>query len=158
MLTALLLVALLTQSINATWTRANGGPRIWSDLAQPQLDTADVCLRKWGLDHRAVTDKMKWTVLHDAGFTWEDRHTHEIDHKQPRELGGGDVIGNLQVQCCIVKGRITGEAHDKDVIENRLHRLVCDGTIPLEEAQNAMRRDWRAAGVKYVTHSAKAKK
>jgi hypothetical protein len=33
-------------------------------------------------------------------------------------------------------------AHMKDVLENKLHRMVCDGQIPLRAAQKAIASDW----------------
>lgn len=41
-------------------------------------------------------------------------------------------------------------AHVKDTLENRLHRMVCAGQIPLREAQQAIASDWVAAYRKYV--------
>lgn len=41
-------------------------------------------------------------------------------------------------------------AHEKDQTENTLKRLVCNGTITLIEAQQAIATDWIAAFKKYV--------
>jgi len=41
-------------------------------------------------------------------------------------------------------------AHDKDRLENELHRQVCAGTITLEAAQQAIASDWVAAYRQYV--------
>ena len=41
-------------------------------------------------------------------------------------------------------------ARVKDTLENRLHRMVCEGDITLEEAQHAIASDWSAAYQKYV--------
>jgi hypothetical protein len=41
-------------------------------------------------------------------------------------------------------------AHDKDRLENELHRQVCAGTITLEAAQQAIASDWVAAYQQYV--------
>jgi hypothetical protein len=41
-------------------------------------------------------------------------------------------------------------AHVKDKLENKLHSLVCDGMLTLEEAQKAIATDWIAAYEKYV--------
>ena len=38
----------------------------------------------------------------------------------------------------------------KDRLENRLHRLVCDGRLSLAAAQLAIARDWAAAYRRYV--------
>jgi hypothetical protein len=41
-------------------------------------------------------------------------------------------------------------AHIKDVLENKLHKMVCDGSIGLREAQTAIATDWVAAFKTYV--------
>jgi hypothetical protein len=33
----------------------------------------------------------------------------------------------------------------KDAVESKLHQLVCDGTVPLAEAQEAIAADWTTA-------------
>jgi hypothetical protein len=40
--------------------------------------------------------------------------------------------------------------HIKDVLENTLHKMVCEGTIGLEAAQTAIATDWVAANTQYV--------
>lgn len=105
------------------------------------LSKEDICQRQWRTDRRHVTDAMKRTVLERTGLHWVDRAHYEIDHIIPRELGGADTLANLQAQCCIDKGRISGPAHQKDVIENRLHKLLCAGDVTLAEAQDAFRSD-----------------
>jgi hypothetical protein len=42
-------------------------------------------------------------------------------------------------------------AHRKDAIETKLKHLVCDHTITLNEAQQAISTDWIAAYKKYVS-------
>jgi hypothetical protein len=41
-------------------------------------------------------------------------------------------------------------AHDKDRLENALHRAVCSGSITLADAQTAIRTDWIAAYKRFV--------
>ena len=43
-----------------------------------------------------------------------------------------------------------GRAHTKDVLENRLHDLVCEGRLALRSAQRQEARDWVAAYRRYV--------
>jgi hypothetical protein len=61
-----------------------------------------------------------------------------------RELGGDDKLENLWPQPYTSK---LG-AHQKDWLENRLHKEVCDGTITLEEAQKEIKKDWVTAYLK----------
>jgi len=99
------------------------------------LSTAQICATKWSLDVRHVTVAQKRHVFALAGVRWSDRSGYIVDHRVPRELGGTDTLANLWLQT-------KPEAHKKDVIENRLHRAVCLGTITLNDAQQDM-RTWR---------------
>lgn len=120
-------------------------------------DGRDLCAVVWGLDHRAVSQAMKRDVMVRQGLPVAQLSHYEIDHIVPRALGGLDQIDNLQAQCCIVNRQITGRAHNKDVVEVRLHRLVCAGDVSLADAQDVFRRD--PTGVTAATlYPRKAKK
>jgi hypothetical protein len=41
-------------------------------------------------------------------------------------------------------------AHVKDSLENKLHSLVCAGTVTLKDAQDQISGDWIAAYKMYV--------
>ncbi len=71
---------------------------------------------------------------------------YEVDHLIPLELGGSNDVTNLWPQSYVS----TWGAHIKDELENRLHKLVCAGTITLPEAQDAIKTDWIKAYRKYV--------
>lgn len=43
-------------------------------------------------------------------------------------------------------------AKKKDILENVIHKLICDGTITLEEGQLALAQDWIASYQKYVVN------
>ena len=73
--------------------------------------------------------------------------TYEVDHLISLELGGTNDVKNLWPQSYVTRPL---NAHVKDALENRLHRLVCAGTVTLAEAQRAISADWIAAYQKYV--------
>jgi len=116
-----------------------------------------VCSVKWGKDERHVTDKMKDDVFAAYGTKQGEgvcvfkTHTGkkgqlvkegcEIDHLISRELGGDDKIENLWPQPYTQHPG----AHEKDWLENQLHKEVCDGTITLAEAQKEIKKNWYAA-------------
>lgn len=59
---------------------------------------------------------------------------YELDHIVPLELGGSSMNpANLQLQTW-------DRARIKDRLENRLHREVCAGDMPLVDAISIMRR------------------
>lgn len=107
---------------------------------------ASICTVKCGKDARHVTVSMKKAVFAEYGIPWSEHAHYEVDHLISRELGGADDVRNLWPQ----PWTGTWNAHMKDRLENRLHGLVCNGTISLQAAQEAIRTDWRAAFTQYV--------
>jgi hypothetical protein len=71
---------------------------------------------------------------------------YEVDHLVPLELGGSNAITNLWPQP--KKG--TWTASQKDVLENKLHDLVCSNQLDLQEAQKSIAEDWIGAYQRYV--------
>jgi hypothetical protein len=66
--------------------------------------------------------------------------TIEIDHIVSLELGGSNSIANLFPE----PGSGPADYHVKDQLENRLHDMVCTGSISLRTAQRGIARDWEA--------------
>jgi hypothetical protein len=71
----------------------------------------------------------------------------EVDHLVSLELGGSNDPANLWPQSYVTR---PWNAHRKDVLENRLHALVCAGKLPLAQAQTAIRTSWIAAYLQFV--------
>ena len=69
----------------------------------------------------------------------------EIDHLISRELGGADDVANLWPQSYAG----AWNAHQKDRLENRLHREVCAGSLSLEDARQQITGDWRVPYRRY---------
>jgi hypothetical protein len=65
-------------------------------------------------------------------------NTYETDHSIPLELGGSNSVENLWPQPL----RGPYNAHMKDRLENRLRWMVCDGEMPLSEAQQRIAVNW----------------
>ena len=63
---------------------------------------------------------------------------YEVDHLISLELGGSNSVRNLWPE----PYDIHWNAHVKDALENRLHSLVCDGTVSMETAQKAISTNW----------------
>lgn len=121
---------------------------------------AKICSIKWGKDERHVTQKMKdnayaaYGTAPGQGVCAFETHTGktgkpvregcEIDHLISRELGGDDKPENLWPQPYTQHPG----AHEKDWLENRLHKEVCAGTITLANAQKQIKTDWYSAYLK----------
>jgi hypothetical protein len=124
-------------------------------VARADLSTAVICTTKWGKDARHVTAAMKREVFARYGLSGNSdpaciRDAHgrrcEIDHCVSRELGGADAVDNLWPQ---PYGGQPWNAVRKDRVENRLHKEVCAGALPLEQAQREVCEDYRVPYIRY---------
>jgi hypothetical protein len=106
---------------------------------------AQVCISGYASGARDVSEAEKAAVYGRYGVAWVP-YAHEVDHLISLELGGSNAIRNLWPEP--YAGR--WGARTKDVLENRLHELVCDGRLSLRSAQRQEAGDWVAAYRKYV--------
>jgi hypothetical protein len=109
------------------------------------VSRARVCTSGYASGARDVSDAEKAAVYARYGVAWVP-YAHEVDHLVSLELGGSNVIRNLWPEP--YAGR--WGARTKDVLENRLHDLVCEGRLALRSAQRQEARDWVAAYRKYI--------
>ncbi len=114
--------------------------------------TETVCAAGSASDERMVPESEKNAVHQRYGIAKCQGYCSgpqgcEIDHLISLELGGANTSDNLWPQP--YDGN--WNAHDKDRLQARLHKLVCtDKTLTLKEAQQAIKADWVAAYKKYV--------
>ncbi len=87
----------------------------------------------------SVTNRIKRERMAAYGLTDADPRDFELDHLISLELGGAPAdVANLWPEPWV--GVLN--AHDKDRIEDALHRLVCSSKLPLAEAQHRIAADW----------------
>ena len=106
-------------------------------------DAAAICsvgtaqFRHWD---RARADR----VFEGYHIARKDRIQYTLDHLVPLEIGGADTIENIWPE---PRRSLAGAWDDtrKDQLERRLAILVCDGSIPVTEAQKAISEDWTEA-------------
>lgn len=72
----------------------------------------------------------------------------EVDHLISLELGGANDTTNLWPQPYHPRPG----AHEKDWLENRLHKEICAGRISVREAQEGIVKDWWKLYLKYKGH------
>ena len=97
---------------------------------------------------RAITEPEKEASAAAYGYTGPFS-TAEYDHLIPLELGGDpNDPANLWVEPPD-NPDATSTANTKDLLENRLNRLVCAGQLTLAAAQQAIATDWVAAYERY---------
>ena len=95
-----------------------------------------------------ITEPEKVASAAAYGYTGS-LHTAEYDHLISLELGGDpNDPANLWVEPND-KPAATTTANSKDVLENRLHDLVCGGQLSLAVAQQAIATNWVGAYQQY---------
>jgi hypothetical protein len=114
------------------------------------LDADKVCVPGYAGSVRHVTQGTKRAAYKRYGLPYNDRSRcaegAEVDHLVSLQLGGSNDISNLWPQNYCGKWN----AHKKDRLEGKLHRLVCDGKMSLAEAQRLIAKDWIKAYRKYM--------
>ena len=90
-------------------------------------------------ERRHVEASVHKLVFTEYGYTFpQARGAFEVDHLIPLELGGDNVIENLWAEAASPKPGF----HEKDLVENYLHRQVCAGAMTLDAAQKVIATDW----------------
>jgi hypothetical protein len=93
----------------------------------------------------AIPVSLEKRVLALYGVT-QPPDQYEIDYLITPELGGATDIRNLWPE---PYHDAVWNAHVKDQLEDRLHRMVCRGEVDLATAQHDISTDWIAAYRKY---------
>jgi len=104
-----------------------------------------ICVPGYASRVRNVSEAEKAAVYRRYGVAWVP-YAHEVDHLISLEIGGSNAIRNLWPE------PYAGAwgARTKDVLEDRLHQLVCEGQLSLKAAQRQEADDWVAAYRTYV--------
>jgi hypothetical protein len=109
------------------------------------VGTARICVSGYSASVRNVP-QAEATAVYDRYGVAHVPYAHEVDHLVSLEIGGSNAIANLWPEP--YAGR--WGARTKDVLENRLHELVCSGRLALRKAQRIEARNWVAAYRRYV--------
>lgn len=123
-------------------------PKLTPGVIDPKATLAVICVKGYTSQPgvRNVTGSTKAKVFAKYGVDPKADH-FEIDHLISLELGGSNDILNLWPQAYTTKPL---NAHTKDVLENKLHRLICAGKADLKAVQHDIATDWTVAYTKYV--------
>ncbi len=105
---------------------------------------ADVCRPGFAQQMRAVPESIKRQIYSEYNVVPQRGERFEIDHLIPLELGGANDRHNLWPQPFAG----TWTAGQKDRLENALHRDICHGREPLEQAQEDIKQDWIGAYIR----------
>jgi Putative zinc-finger len=94
----------------------------------------------------AIPISLKQKVFALYGVIRPNPDEYEVDYLITPELGGATDIHNLWPE---PYRDAVWNAHVKDQLEDRLHRMVCRGDVDLATAQRDLSTDWIAAYRKY---------
>lgn len=118
-------------------------PGAVTDVAQ-----ATLCQIGYAASVRHYDRNLRNKVFAAYGYVDVDRRAFEVDHLIPISLGGApDDLKNPWPESRVIE---PWGAEVKDTLEDVLHRQVCDGRIPLKEAQDAIRTNWIKAYLEYI--------
>jgi hypothetical protein len=120
-------------------------PRLTPGFARP-VSTSEVCAVRYSDDTRVVPASVRRRVFQEYRLTGRQLQGYELDYLISPQLGGTDDIRNLWPEPEAVTG---WNMRVKDALEDRLHQLVCQGTINLSTAQRDLATDWISAYKRY---------
>ena len=106
----------------------------------------EICSTGYRDMNRMVAPAVQQEVFKKYGIPVALKKNYEVDYLITPELGGADDMQNLWPE---PYSSTDWGAHVKDALEDRLHGMVCEGTIDLATAQREMAGDWISAYKKY---------
>jgi hypothetical protein len=104
----------------------------------PNVTKQQICVPGYARSVRNVPQSRRKQVFAEYGITKHPTGTYEVDHLVSLELGGSNDISNLWPEAAKPKPGF----HEKDQIENYLHKQVCNGSITLKQAQIEIATNW----------------
>ena len=112
-----------------------------------EVTIQDICTPGYSKKVRDVPRTFRIQAYRKYGITSPNPGDYQLDHLIPLSLGGSNSIRNLWPQSYHT---LPWNAHVKDVLERRLHNLVCNGKVDLQTAQHEIATDWIKAYEKYI--------
>lgn len=106
----------------------------------PQATRNDICTPGYSRSVRDVPVSVKDQVYAAYGIARHTPGQYEVDHLVSLELGGSNSIANLWPEAASPNPGF----HEKDEVENYLHDQVCNGAMPIQEAQREIAQNWLA--------------
>lgn len=102
--------------------------------------SAKVCVSGYAGSVRNVPESVKQAVYREYGISTRRPGQYEVDHLVSLELGGSNDIANLWPE----PASPSPGFHEKDVLEDYLHREVCSGRLGLPAVQRGIAANWIA--------------
>ncbi len=142
----------------ATYSESSGLPniKVTPGAVNPLVSQANIrstiCVSGWTATVRppvAYTNQLKYNQLH-SGYNLNgdlNMKNYEEDHIVPLEVGGHP---SSPLNLFPEPRNIKFSAYLKDQLENRIHQLVCAGTLTLKAGQAVFLSNWEKGYAKYV--------
>lgn len=120
-------------------------PSLTPGVIFPQITGDDVSVPGYAKRVRAVPEAMKRAVYLRYGLDPAKHETAEVDHYVSLCLGGTNDVENLWPEPAVTPDA-PGQVgfREKDAVEFFLHQQVCNKSMSLQAAQDAIRGDWYA--------------
>jgi hypothetical protein len=106
----------------------------------PDATLGLICTPGYTKGVRLVPEQVKNEVYAEYGIASRAPGEYEVDHLISLELGGSNDIANLWPEAASPQPGF----HQKDQLENTLHKEVCSGATTLQQAQLEIATDWLA--------------
>jgi len=110
-----------------------------------KANDAQICAADFEASVKPIAKWQRDQALERYGKRPED-FTGELDHLIPISLGGTNDPDNVWP---IPPSKTMGP-EQKKALDLKLHQLVCDKTLKLKDAQDAIKKDWVKAYEQYV--------
>ena len=127
------------------WAAAQLPSSFQTPGSKGKANEAQVCAADFEASAKPVAKWQRDQALERYGKRPED-FTGDLDHLIPVSLGGTNDPDNLWP---LPPSKDMG-AEQKKALEVKLHQLVCDKTLKLKDAQDAIKKDWVKAYNQYV--------
>jgi hypothetical protein len=124
---------------------AEPDPRLTPGAAR-LVSTEELCSAELSDDTSGVSSDTRQKVLREYGLTGREPGNYELDYLISPQLGGTEDASNLWPEPSV---STEWNLRAKDALEERLHGLVCRGSISLATAQRDLATDWISAYKKY---------
>ena len=127
-----------TQTANCVMHDSLPDPECTPGAVFPLATAVQVCISGYSSSVRDVPESVKRQVYAEYGIATHTTGEYEVDHHISLELGGSNDVANLWTEPAEPQPGF----HQKDVVENYLHKQVCSGAMTLSEAQKYIATNW----------------
>jgi len=150
LLTALTLLCSLQLAIAGDLPDPNLTPGALNTSITQENIQSTICVKGYTKTIRPpanYTNKLKKLQIIEYGYADTNPQHYEEDHLIPLSIGGSpNDLKNLWPQPRISEWN----AQKKDILELKLYKLVCNGSVSLDEARQAISRNWILAKKYYL--------